>query len=299
MNRIVKTFNKAFETAKRKNWDRIYVAVDLHETCLKPTWQKEISTEYYPFAKEVLLMLSERTDMCLILWSCSLAEINKEYYDFFKKDGINFDYINENPDALEDNERLEFLGDAVLDFVVGAWLYQHYPEMTEGELTLVRTALVRTEQLAEFARSIDLGKAIRLGQGEITSGGRSRKALLCAGFEALIGGLYLDQGIEAVESFFEPFMDKAIGTILVNGHPRDPKSLLQEWTQARSQEPPIYTTVREFGPDHEKVFEVEVNVNGLVSGRGTGNSKREASKLAAKQALKQLSKLNNHDDKVD
>jgi hypothetical protein len=99
MNRIVKTFEKAFETAKRKNWDKIYVAVDLHETCLKPTWQKEISTEYYPYAKEVLLMLSERTDMCLILWSCSLPDINKEYYDFFKKDGINFDYINENPEC--------------------------------------------------------------------------------------------------------------------------------------------------------------------------------------------------------
>ena len=85
MNRIVKTFEKAFETAKRKNWDKIYVAVDLHETCLKPTWQKEISTEYYSFAKDVLLILSERPDICLILWSCSLAEINKEYYDFFKQ----------------------------------------------------------------------------------------------------------------------------------------------------------------------------------------------------------------------
>ena len=104
-------------------------------------------------------------------------------------------YINENPDAIEDNERLEFLGDAVLDFVVGAWLYHHYPEMAEGDLTLIRTALVRTEQLAEFARLIKLGKAMRLGQGEIASGGRTRNALLCAGFEALIGSYYLDQGI--------------------------------------------------------------------------------------------------------
>jgi hypothetical protein len=99
MNRIVKSFEKAFKTAKKKGWSRLYIAIDLHETAILPTWQKEISTEYYPFAKEVLLMLSERTDMCLILWSCSLPEINKEYFDFFKKDGINFDYINENPEV--------------------------------------------------------------------------------------------------------------------------------------------------------------------------------------------------------
>lgn len=202
-------------------------------------------------------------------------------------------YINENPHALEDNERLEFLGDAVLDFVVGAWLYHHYPEMSEGELTLVRTALVRTEQLAEFARQMDLGRAIRLGQGEIVSGGRQRNALLCAGFEALIGGLYLDQGIDAVELFFEPFISQAVDKILINGHPRDPKSLLQEWTQARGMDPPEYHTIKESGPDHEKVFTVEVTVADLVNGVGEGYSKREASKLAAKIALDKLAELNN------
>ena len=202
-------------------------------------------------------------------------------------------FINENPDALEDNERLEFLGDAVLDFIVGAWLYNRYPEMTEGDLTLVRTALVRTEQLAAFGQKIDLGRAMRLGQGEIVSGGRSRRTLLCAGFEALVGGIYLDRGVKAVEEFFEPHIQEAIEGILVDGHPRDPKSLLQEWTQARSQEPPVYQTVREFGPDHEKVFEVNVSVNGLVYGIGIGNSKREASKLAAQEAMDKLFLMNN------
>ncbi len=207
-------------------------------------------------------------------------------------------YINEDPQALEDNERLEFLGDAVLDFVVGAWLYHHYPEMNEGDLTLVRTALVRTEQLAEFARSIELGKAMRLGQGEIISGGRTRDALLCAGFEALVGGLYLDQGVEAVEDFFEPFMSKAVVEFLEEGHPRDPKSLLQEWTQARSLAPPEYHTVKESGPDHDKVFTVEVIVPDLVKGVGQGNSKRRASKEAAKDALEKLSGINNSGNKV-
>ena len=107
-------------------------------------------------------------------------------------------FLNEHPEAIEDNERLEFLGDAVLDFLVGAWLYNRFPEMAEGALTRLRSALVRTEQLADFALKIDLGNAMRLGRGEAKSGGRQRLALLCATFEALIGALYLDQGVNAV-----------------------------------------------------------------------------------------------------
>jgi ribonuclease-3 len=190
-------------------------------------------------------------------------------------------YINENSDALEDNERLEFLGDAVLDFVA------------EGDLTLVRTALVRTEQLAEFALLIQLGEALRLGQGEILSGGRSRKALLCAGFEALIGSVYLDRGINAVEKFITPFLTEAISTILEDDELRDPKSLLQEWTQARGHPAPIYQTVKESGPDHDKEFEVQVSVPGVITGLGRGSNKREASKMAARQALNKLSPQGN------
>ena len=208
-------------------------------------------------------------------------------------------FINENPDAVEDNERLEFLGDAVLDFVVGAWLYHHYPEMTEGDLTLLRTALVRTEQLAEFAREIKLGNAMRLGQGEISSGGRKRNTLLCGGFEALIGSYYLDQGVKAVEDFFEPFLVQTVDQILENGQPRDPKSELQEWTQARGHEAPVYKTINEIGPDHEKVFEVQVSVPGTITGVGTGNSKREASKMAAQDALAQLTISGKHQAESD
>ncbi len=227
--------------------------------------------------------------------------------DFNHRIGLDFDnlalltralthrsYINENPDSLEDNERLEFLGDAILDFIVAAWLYHRYPEMTEGDLTLMRTALVRTEQLADFASMIDLGSALRLGQGEIVSGGRSRKALLCAGFEALIGSIYLDQGIEAVEKFFESYLVQAVSIIMEDGHPRDPKSLLQEWSQARGHKSPVYKTTKESGPDHEKIFEVQVSIPGIITGDGKGNSKREASKLAAKQALDKLTLINNH-----
>jgi ribonuclease-3 len=198
---------------------------------------------------------------------------------------------------LEDNERLEFLGDAVLDFLVAAWLYHHYPEMKEGDLTMVRTALVRTEQLADFANQIKLGNALRLGQGEINSGGRNRLALLCAGFEALVGALYLDQGVTGVERFFQPLLTDAVNQILVNGHPRDPKSLLQEWTQARGYQAPEYQTISEKGPDHEKVFEVQVTVPGIIIGSGKGNNKRTASKLAAKNALDKLT--NQHQDRIE
>src|SRR5512136_786819 len=104
-------------------------------------------------------------------------------------------YLNEHPEALEDNERLEFLGDAVLDFAVGAWLYQHFPEMAEGDLTRMRSALVHTERLAEFARRIDLGRAIHLGRGEVQAGGQDKDALLCDTFEAVVGALYLSAGI--------------------------------------------------------------------------------------------------------
>ena len=197
-------------------------------------------------------------------------------------------YINEHPGAIEDNERLEFLGDAVLDFIVGAWLYNHFPEMAEGELTRMRSALVCTEQLADFANKINLGTYILLGQGEEANGGRERLALLCAGFEALIGALYLEKGIPAVSRFMKPYLDVAVDLILAQGRTRDPKSLLQEWSQAYGLDTPTYRTIFEHGPDHAKTFGVEVLVDGKVYGHGEGPSKREATKLAAQEALVRL-----------
>ena len=117
-------------------------------------------------------------------------------------------YVNEYP-AVEDNERLEFLGDAVLDFIVGAWVYNRFPEMPEGDLTKMRSALVRNEQLAKFARKLDLGRALRLGRGESSSGGHDRDNLLGSAFEALIGALYLDAGLGAVDAFVNPILEEA------------------------------------------------------------------------------------------
>ena len=197
-------------------------------------------------------------------------------------------YLNEHPEALEDNERLEFLGDAVLDFLVGAWLYNHFPEMSEGELTRLRSALVRTEQLAEFAAQIDLGSVMRLGRGEAEGGGKMRPALLCATFEALVGALFLSAGFNAVREFVEPLLESAAYQIISDRKEQDPKSLLQEWVQSEGFGPPVYRTVAASGPEHDKVFDVEVVVDGKPYGRGSGHSKQSAAKAAAKNALDSL-----------
>lgn len=197
-------------------------------------------------------------------------------------------YLNEHTDAIEDNERLEFLGDAVLDFLVGDWLYNHFPEMAEGDLTRLRSALVRTEQLSEFAQFINLGAVLRLGRGEEDGGGRQRPALLCGAFEALVGALYLNTGLQAVTDFMVPLLKDAVLLILNERRDHDSKSLLQEWVQSQGFGPPVYRIIGTTGPEHEKFFEVQVVVDGQVYGSGCGHSKQLAAKAAARNALDSL-----------
>ncbi len=195
-------------------------------------------------------------------------------------------YLNEHPhDSLEDNERLEFLGDAVLDFVAGDWLYHRFPEMPEGGLTRLRAALVRTETLAGFARQCGLNKALRLGHGEEENGGRDRDATLCGAFEAVAGALYLDQGMAAVREFVRPFFVPALQHILNAESDKDPKSRLQEWSQATLNLTPAYQIVHTSGPDHAKEFTVEVIIGDQVYGRGKGRNKQAAAQDAARHAL--------------
>lgn len=204
-------------------------------------------------------------------------------------------YLNEHPDALEDNERLEFLGDAVLDFLVGEWLYNRFPEMKEGDLTQMRSAFVQTVQLADFARQIHLENAIRLGRGEVISGGKLRNTLLCDVFEAFIGAMLLDQGMQQVKRFFYPMLEGAVNEIIEKHKNEDPKSLLQEWAQAKGYQPPKYHTINVTGPDHAKVFEVEAKVNNKVVSIGKAMSKQAAEKTAARKALETIYKeINTH-----
>jgi len=195
-------------------------------------------------------------------------------------------YVNENQKSSEDNERLEFLGDAVLDFIVGAWVYHRFPEMPEGDLTKMRSALVRNDQLAKFARALNMGPALRLGRGEYLSGGHYRDGLLGSLFEAVVGALYLDSGLGAVEAFVNPLLEEARESVFTKIH--DPKSQLQEWAQAQKMSAPRYRTVSTAGPDHAKEFEVDVEVGGRVVGHGHGTSTHSAQHAAAADALENL-----------
>ncbi len=195
-------------------------------------------------------------------------------------------FMNEHPDCdVGDNERLEFLGDAILDFLVGEWIYTHYPSAREGVLTSVRADIVRTEGLASFAEQIDLGEYLRLGRGEAASGGRSRAANLCAAFEALVGAIYLDRGMDRARVWVRRFLEQRKGAAASHYGPRDPKTTLQEHVQGRLHVTPNYCIVREEGPDHAKIFTAQVLVDDEVWGEGAGPSKREAEKAAADAAL--------------
>jgi ribonuclease-3 len=197
-------------------------------------------------------------------------------------------YVNEQPCTfLNDNERLEFLGDAVLGVLVADELYHRHPTAREGELTSMRAAIVRTDSLARASRRIDLGSHLFLGRGEEASGGRSRVANLCAAFEALIGAIYLDQGIEEARRLLRDLLGDAIQAIEATAT-RDPKSLLQERVQAEQHCTPVYRTVAETGPDHAKEFVVEVLIGDRAIGTGVGPNKQAAEQKAAQDALTNL-----------
>ena len=194
--------------------------------------------------------------------------------------------LNEQPDLAPcPNERLEFLGDAVLGLVTAEILYHRFPEYHEGELTTLRATLVRGETLARFARQIDLGRFLYLSKGEEASGGRDREANLACGFEALVGAIYLDQGIPAVGRFIQRFIEPEPGGGITPNLDKDPKSRLQEVVQGEYQRTPRYRTVAEEGPDHAKVFTMEVLLDDQVLGRGAGRNKQAAEQAAAQAAL--------------
>lgn len=198
-------------------------------------------------------------------------------------------YVNEHPeDETGDNQRLEFLGDAVLDFIAGAWVYRHYPDFDEGHMTRLRAALVRTRTLARLAKQVGIGEALRLGHGEEEAGGRKRDANLCDAFEAIVGALYLDGGLAAVEAFVEPLIRPVAEATLAAEADWDAKSRLQEWSQAELMVTPHYRIIAERGPDHAKTFVAEVLLGKKVAGRGAGRSKQAAEQAAAQAAWELL-----------
>lgn len=199
---------------------------------------------------------------------------------------IHRSYVHERwEEKLESNERLEFLGDSVLNFLTAHYLYAAFPSRGEGELTALRAALVRTAMLARLARGLDLGSALKLGKGEEQSGGRDRDPLLADAFEALVAAIYLDGGVEAANRFLRPMLDREALNVVANGLALDDKSRLQERVQGERNQTPRYRTIRAEGPDHDRRFTIEVWAGTDLLGVGAGASKQAAAQAAARAAL--------------
>jgi ribonuclease III len=202
---------------------------------------------------------------------------------------VHSSYINENPThAAGHNERLEFLGDAVLGFIIADRLFKEHPDIGEGDMTRLRAALVRGETLARIANQIGLGSHLLMGKGEESTGGKNKVANLAGAMEALIAAVYLEFGITTTGDLVTRLYSVEWEELTSRGAVADYKSRLQEVVQSKYQEIPLYRLISETGPDHDKQFRVEVIVNARVIGSGTGKSKKMAETEAAREALQRL-----------
>ena len=194
-------------------------------------------------------------------------------------------YLNETREQIASNERLEFLGDSILSFLVSDFLYKKYPQYNEGVLTNLRSLLVNTKSLGTIARELDFGSLLKLSKGEHEAQGRENQSLLADSFEAFIGALFMDQGLQAVSDFISKTLLVQIPELVEKKTFKDPKSLLQEYVQSKKKGSPVYKVLTEEGPAHAKTFTVGVYVAGNLLGEGTGKSKQQAEENAAKLAL--------------
>jgi ribonuclease-3 len=199
-------------------------------------------------------------------------------------------YLNEIKEKLNSNERLEFLGDSILSFVVSEYLFKRYPLFNEGILTNMRSLLVNTKSLANIAKGLDFGAYLKLSKGEEDSKGRQNQTLLANCFEAFIGALFIDQGIEPTQTFVLEVFEPLIEDIAKEKSFKDPKSLLQEYVQSKKLSSPIYKVVQELGPAHLRTFVMGAYINGSMVAKGEGKSKQEAEENAAAIALENYRK---------
>ena len=193
-------------------------------------------------------------------------------------------YANEVRNGFSSNERLEFLGDSVLSIVVSDYIYKHYPNMPEGELTKLRASLVCEKSLCTFSRELELGSYLMLGKGEDKGGGRERDSILADAFEAVLAAIYLDGGMEPARRHVMNFVLRELKHTDDEVF-KDYKTALQEIIQRNPEESVTYILIDESGPDHDKSFTVEVRLNSNVIGKGTGKNKKRAEQMAAKEAL--------------
>ncbi len=226
--------------------------------------------------------------------------MDKNAYQEFAKEKLGFEfkdidllvvalthrsYVNEHKSAHKHNERLEFLGDAVLELVSSDFLYRNY-DYPEGVMTALRAALVRTESIGDAGKELGYEPLVRLSRGEAHGTERAHDVILADCFEAVIGAIYLDQGYEVAKEFIYKHILVKIDTILEEGSWRDPKSYVQELAQKVDGVTPVYRTLKEDGPDHDKVFTVGLYVGNTLKGTGTGHSKQEAQTAAAREGVK-------------
>jgi ribonuclease III len=196
-------------------------------------------------------------------------------------------YLNENKGTeMEHNERLEFLGDAVLELAVTSFLYEKYPKRNEGDLTSFRAALVNTNTLSNIAVELGFNEFLLLSKGEAKDTGRARQYILANSFEAVVGAVYLDLGYQAAYAFIAKNIFPLIDEIVSDGTWVDSKSMFQEKAQEKFGVTPVYETIQEEGPDHDKVFTVAVMINKRIEAKGKGSSKQDAEQIAAHEALK-------------
>jgi ribonuclease-3 len=208
-------------------------------------------------------------------------------------------YVNEvNTPGLKDNERYEFLGDAVLQLAVSDFLMRNHPSDREGLLSKYRSAIVNERALAQVARGMELGRFIRLGKGEELTQGRKKDSILADVFEAVVAAVYVSEGYPAAARFVEHHLHQALKTVIDRSERQDFKTQLQELTQRVHRTTPLYRLVLEDGPDHDKTFESEVVIDGRVYGRGRAKSKKDSEQLGAEEALEALEQeLNSSDSK--
>lgn len=199
---------------------------------------------------------------------------------------IHRSYLNEVKEKdLSSNERLEFLGDAVLEFLTSFFLFQKFPQKNEGELTNLRATVVCTKTLSKIAKKLGLGLLLKLSRGEEKEGGRNNASILADTFEALLGAIFLDQGVKTADRFLKEQLFPSVEKMLLKENLKDPKSLFQEIVQEKIKVSPEYKVLEEVGPDHAKSFKVGVFVSGKKFGVGRGKSKQEAEEQAAKTAI--------------
>ncbi|MDC7240127.1 MAG: ribonuclease III [Spirochaetales bacterium] len=225
----------------------------------------------------------------------------KELQSFEKKAGIRFrrhdllnlafchrSYSNEHQGVEDNNEKLEFLGDSILGLVVSDYLFNTLPDKVEGDMARIKSFVVSEESLSELALPLGVDKYLLMGKGEENSGGRLKKAILADAMEAIFGAYYIDAGFKEASRFILTLLVPQIDKVLHNKHKRDFKTLLQEYCQKNFKTYPRYTVVKNTGPDHNKTFWVEVSINDTAYGPGKGKNKKEAERMAAKEAYLRL-----------